>query len=282
MTQFSNKKSLGQNFLTDESIAKKIVESANISKTDNVLEIGPGKGILTEYLAGSNARILAIEIDQRLIESLKKNFENIEIIEGDILKINIPELIEENNFQNYKVVANLPYYITSKIIRLFLETKYPPSEMIFMVQKEVGERIVAQDEKESILSISVKFYADPEILFEVPRENFEPVPKVDSVVIKIKRKNKIPDVDIKKFFSLVKAGFSAKRKMLNNNLINLGYSKTELLEILKKAGLEPTVRAEKLKVKDWVKLHDMIQSAYEIYVAVGNHSCFLSVINNDT
>jgi len=260
MTQFSNKKSLGQNFLTDESIAKKIVESANISKTDNVLEIGPGKGILTEYLAGSNARILAIEIDQRLIESLKKNFENIEIIEGDILKINIPELIEENNFQNYKVVANLPYYITSKIIRLFLETKYPPSEMIFMVQKEVGERIIAQDEKESILSISVKFYADPEILFEVPRENFEPVPKVDSVVIKIKRKNKIPDVDIKKFFSLVKAGFSAKRKMLNNNLINLGYSKTELLEILKKAGLEPTVRAEKLRVVDWVKIFDNFEA----------------------
>ena len=109
-------------------------------------------------------------------------------------------MIEENNFQNYKVVANLPYYITSKIIRLFLETKYPPAEMILMVQKEVGERIVALDGKESILSISVKFYADPEILFEVPRENFEPAPEVDSVVIRIKRKKNIPNVDISKFF----------------------------------------------------------------------------------
>jgi 16S rRNA (adenine1518-N6/adenine1519-N6)-dimethyltransferase len=248
---------LGQNFLTDQSIARQIIKSANLSSSDNVLEIGPGKGVLTKYLADSGARALAIEIDQRLIELLQKQFENIEIINGDILKINLPRLIEENNFQNYKVVANLPYYITSKILRLFLETKYPPREMILMVQKEVGERIVAQDEKESILSISVKFYADPEILFEVGKDNFEPVPKVDSAVIRIKKKKNIPEIDTQKFFSLVKTGFSAKRKMLINNLANLGHPRAELLDILKKAGLEPTVRAEKLSVEDWVKLYQI-------------------------
>jgi 16S rRNA (adenine1518-N6/adenine1519-N6)-dimethyltransferase len=258
MTKFSNKKSLGQNFLTNGLIAQRIVASANLSENDNVLEIGPGKGILTKYLVDSDARILAVEIDQRLIESLQKQFENIEIINEDILTINLPLLIEENNFQNYKVVANLPYYITSKIIRLFLETKYLPREMILMVQKEVGERIVAQDAKESILSISVKFYADPEILFEVGKENFDPVPKVDSAVIRIKRKRNPSKADTSEFFTLVRAGFSAKRKMLINNLSNLGHPKAELLEILKKAGLEPTIRAEKLKVEDWEKLYQIL------------------------
>lgn len=251
---------LGQNFLTDENIARQIVESANLSSTDNVLEIGPGKGILTEYLEKRAGKVLAIEIDQRLIESLQKQFKNIEIINGDILKINLPRLIKENNFQNYKIVANLPYYITSKIIRLFLETKYPPAEMILMVQKEVGERIVAQDGKESILSISVKFYAEPEILFEVGKENFDPVPEVDSAVIRIKRKENIPNIDINKFFSLVKAGFSAKRKMLVNNLANsLHLSKETASAALKKAGLEPAVRAEKLNVEDWIKLSAVIK-----------------------
>ncbi|MCX6766705.1 MAG: 16S rRNA (adenine(1518)-N(6)/adenine(1519)-N(6))-dimethyltransferase RsmA [Candidatus Moranbacteria bacterium] len=259
MTKFSNKKSLGQNFLTNENIARQIVMSANLTSSNNVIEIGPGEGILTKHLAGSGAHVLAIEIDQRLIESLKKNFENIEIIEGDILKIDLPRLIEGNNFENYKVVANLPYYITSKIIRLLLETKYPPSGMILMVQKEVGERIIALDGKESLLSISVKFYADPEILFEVPRENFDPTPEVDSVVIKIKRKNNPPEADASEFFRLVRAGFSAKRKMLVNNLADLGHPKAELLDILKKAGLESTIRAEKLSVEDWVKLCNNFQ-----------------------
>jgi 16S rRNA (adenine1518-N6/adenine1519-N6)-dimethyltransferase len=264
---------LGQNFLTNESIAKKIVDSADLSKTDNVLEIGPGKGVLTKYLAEKAGEILAVEIDKNLAILLKtklilsnkscrnkcdneKNYKNIEVIEGDILKINLPRLIGENNFEDYKVVANLPYYITSKIIRLFLETKYPPSVMILMVQKEVGERIIARGGKESILSISVKFYADPEILCEVPRENFVPVPEVDSVVIRLKRKEKIPEADIKNFFSLVRGGFSAKRKMLANNLsAGLSVSKEAVLETLKKAGLKPTVRAEKLSVEDWVKLY---------------------------
>jgi 16S rRNA (adenine1518-N6/adenine1519-N6)-dimethyltransferase len=280
---------LGQNFLTDESIAERIAKSANLAGK-NVLEIGPGKGMLTGYLAKHAGKILAVEIDRNLAAALPsviasaakqsrlepENTElprtrslsasgglprndRIKIITGDILKINLPRLIEENNFQDYKVVANLPYYITSKIIRLFLETKYPPREMVLMVQKEVGERIVALDGKESLLSISVKFYAAPEILFEVTKENFDPAPEVDSVVIKISRKNRVPEVDMRNFFSLVHAGFSAKRKMLANNLSS-GFKipKSDIPEILKKAGLNPAVRAEKLSMEDWLMLYEIL------------------------
>ena len=168
---------MAKTFSPDEDIAKKIAESANI-KGANILEIGPGKGILTKYLARNAGQVLAIEIDREVCKICYSNIyklglaNKVKFIEGDILKINLPKLIEENNFKNYKVVANLPYYITSKIIRLLLETQYPPREMILMVQKEVAERIVALDGKESILSISVKFYAEPEILFEVGQEKF--------------------------------------------------------------------------------------------------------------
>jgi len=220
-----------------------------------------------------------VEIERGLVKSLDSRFrspscsygeaggnDSVKITAGDILKINLPRLIEDNAFQNYKVVANLPYYITSKIIRLLLETKYPPTEMILMVQKEVGERIVALDGKESILSISVKFYARPEVLFEVSRENFDPAPEVDSAVIRIERKparnashsdaggENIPEAGIADFFSLVRAGFSSKRKMLINNLSAFA-PRAKLSELIKKAGLEPTIRAEKLSVEDWIRLY---------------------------
>jgi len=205
-----------------------------------------------------------VEIDRRLLESLQNNFKNTAIIEGDVLNIDLPRLLEENNFENYKVVANLPYYITSKIIRLFLETKYPPAEMILMIQKEVGERIVALDGKESLLSISVKFYAKPEILFEVPRENFEPAPKVDSVVVRITRKKNPPKADASEFFSLVRAGFSAKRKMLANNLSSSFHlPKKTISEAIKRASLDPTTRAEKLSVNDWIKLYKTMRLEQE-------------------
>jgi 16S rRNA (adenine1518-N6/adenine1519-N6)-dimethyltransferase len=271
---------LGQNFLVDQQIAKNIIKSANLSPLDNVLEIGPGKGILTKYLAQAAGKVLAVEIDKKLADALSVAIarskatklsrpmpektgmpcctrnDKVKIIKGDILKINLPQLIEENHFQNYKVVANLPYYITAKTIRLLLETKYPPCVMILMVQKEVGERIVAREGKESLLSISVKFYAEPEILFFVPREKFSPVPEVDSVVIRIKRKEKIPPVETKKFFQIVRAGFSARRKTLANNLASsFRLPKKYIFETLQKSGLETKARAERLRVEDWMKLY---------------------------
>lgn len=253
---------LGQNFLINKSIAERIIESANLSSSDNVLEIGPGKGILTKYLTRCASRVLAIEIDPHLANLLKKKFHKlcdsniIKIINEDILKINLPNLIEKNNFHNYKVIANLPYYITSPIIKLLFETKYPPQEMTLMIQKEVGERIIALDNKESVLSISVKFYAEPKISFYVSKENFKPIPEVDSVVIHLKRKGDIPKMDTKKFFSLVRLGFSSKRKTLENNLSSgLNISKTEAAKMIKKSRLEPKVRAERLKLEDWLRLY---------------------------
>lgn len=249
---------LGQNFLINEEIAEKIALSAGLPAAGNVLEIGPGRGILTKYLSQEAGRVLAVEIDKNLANSLRGKYKNATIIEENILKINLPDLIKENDFESYKVVANLPYYITSKIIRLLLETKYPPQEMILMVQKEVGERIVASDGKESLLSISVKFYARPELVFDVSRENFEPAPEVDSAVLRITKKNAAPDVNTKHFFSLVRAGFSSKRKTLANNLSSaFQIPKAEAAELIEKAHLERDVRAEKLKVEDWMKIYQL-------------------------
>jgi len=251
---------LGQNFLIDPKIAENMVKNADLSRSDNVLEIGPGRGILTKYLLKKAGKVLAVEIDKDLIASLEKELKsqkNIALSESDILKINLPQLLEKNDFKKYKVVANLPYYITSKIIRLLLETKYPPSEMVLMVQKEVGERICAPKGKESILSISVKFYADPEILFSVPRENFDPIPEVDSAVIHLTRKKNTPQADASEFFSLVRAGFCAKRKMISNNLsASFHIPKARLWEWLKSAGIEPTQRAQELTLADWIRLYE--------------------------
>ena len=284
------KKSLGQNFLKDDAVLQRIIESANLSKSDVVIEIGPGQGVLTEKLAKVCKKVIAIELDDRLIPILTEKFKNngkIEIVHDDILKINLVDLI--SNFQfpisnkiiisndtilknnpdiNYKVIANLPYYITSSIIRLFLETKYPPQEMILMVQKEVAERICAQAGKMSILAVSVQYYAKSEYLFTVPKESFEPMPKVESSVIKITRNNNQETKnkqEIKDFFKVVRVGFSAKRKTLINNLSNgLSIDKKEIEEKLNTIVFSPpktdqpragkNTRAQELGVEDWRRL----------------------------
>jgi 16S rRNA (adenine1518-N6/adenine1519-N6)-dimethyltransferase len=253
---------LGQNFLKNDAIVAKIVAAADLKPDDLVLEIGPGKGILTEELAKKAGKVVAVEIDKNLGGLLKGKFkgqQNVEIIEGDILKLDLDKLIS-----NYKVVANLPYYITSPIIRLFLESVMPPTEMILMVQKEVAERIVASAGQMSILAISVQYYADAEILFEVGKENFDPVPKVNSAIVKIAPHSSSPyqgrgikgeGGDAKTFFRIVKAGFSAKRKTLVNNLSNsLHLDKSMVEEKLKTAGLLPTVRAQELSIENWKKM----------------------------
>jgi len=275
---------LGQNFLHDEKIIKKIIQAANLQPEDFVIEIGPGEGILTEKLAEKVKRVLAIEIDATLSKFLEKRFrqqKNITIINADILKTNFVDLISNfqfpisnkipnSNDQNpksnqnikYKVVANIPYYITSPIIRLFLESETPPQEMILMVQKEVAERIVEKPGKMSILALSVQYYATAQILFSVPAKAFSPVPKVDSAVIKIIPIKKLPvrsQREAEKFFRIIRAGFSAKRKTLANNLANGFHLDKKEIEIkLNSIGLTPLTRAQELSLEDWKKLAKII------------------------
>lgn len=263
---------LGQNFLANKNIVEKIIKAADLQVRDLVLEIGPGKGILTEELVKHAGKVVTVEIDKMLSNLLLNKFSNkkVEIINEDILKIsNFQSLISNKipNYKNtkykilstrYKVVANIPYYITAPIIRKFLESDYPPSEMILMVQKEVAERIVAKPGQMSILAISVQYYAEPKVLFEVPRGNFDPVPEVDSAVIRITRNKKQETrnkEEVNNFFRVVRAGFCAKRKTLINNLANSFHlDKKEVEGKVISAGLKTNTRAQELSIADWEKL----------------------------
>jgi len=291
------KKSLGQNFLKDTTVLEKIIKAADLKADDFVIEVGPGQGTLTKELIKHAGKIVAIEIDKSLAEQLKikyKTNKKIEILYGDILKINLPELIirhseirqsgvknllnnttsssgrkilrpadrrPQDDGTDYKVVANIPYYITSPIIQLFLETEFPPKEMILMVQKEVAERICSKPGNMSILAVSVQYYAKPELLFYVPRTAFWPAPEVDSAVIKIEviSKNKeVSSEERKRFFRVVKAGFCAKRKVLSNNLSSSFHISKQEAEIkIKKAGIDPSSRAQELSIDDWKKMEKL-------------------------
>ncbi|MBZ9569546.1 ribosomal RNA small subunit methyltransferase A [Patescibacteria group bacterium] len=250
-------KRLGQNFLIDKSVLQKIIESANLHSKDIVLEIGPGVGILTQEITKRVKKVITIEKDQKMVEILKetlKDFKNIEIIQEDVLKSNIQNLI--SNIQ-YKIVANLPYYIVSPVIRKFLELpEARPLEMVLMVQKEVAQRICARPPKMSILAVSVQFYAKPEIISFVSKKSFWPQPKVDSGIVKITPKTTLQRTGLcKLFFKIVKAGFSHPRKQIVNNLSKmLKLNKEKIRKWLLKNGIEPIQRAETLTVKDWLKL----------------------------
>lgn len=273
---------LGQNFLKNKDVVRKIVDAANLSAEDVILEVGPGKGVLTEELAKIAGKVVAVEIDKNLVKILRDKFkgnEKVEIAEGDILKNNVVDLIstfplpdseaesacsqrekglekEEELDTKYKLIANIPYYITSPIIRFFLENKFPPKEMILMVQKEVAERIVAKPGQHSILSLSVQYYAKPELLFYVSKNDFDPVPEVDSAVIRITpNAERIERKEIDNFFRIVRAGFCAKRKTLANNLANSFHlDKKEVEEKLKISGIPGITRAQELSKEDWKKL----------------------------
>jgi 16S rRNA (adenine1518-N6/adenine1519-N6)-dimethyltransferase len=250
---------LGQNFLNDPAIVEKIVRLANISPDDFVLEVGPGNGILTEELLKQAKKIICVEVDKKLAPTLEEKFKNqttFNLVVADILKTDLCSL---TNNQPYRVIANIPYYITSKIIRLFLETPCQPKELILMIQKEVAERIVARPGEMSILSNSVQYYAQAEILFLVPREKFTPPPEVDSAVIKITPKTNFDpnNPENKAFFKLVRAGFSAKRKTLLNNLSNsLRLDKQSIETTLLSLNLKATVRAQELSVENWKELQN--------------------------
>lgn len=254
------KKSYGQNFLASHDVLNKIIKTAELSAEDVVLEIGPGLGILTEELAQRAKLVLAIEKDQKLVDFLRdkfKNQKNVKIIHADILTYDFISL----NPYSYKVVANLPYNITSPVIRKFFEAENPSSLMIFMVQKEVAERICALpgNSNRGILTVMTEFYSQAEIIDFISRDNFWPIPAVDSAIIKIKVKNSYKQTTVT-FFKLVKAGFSAKRRQIHNSLAgSLRLPKSDVLTILKEADIDSDLRAEDLKLSDWLNLYDKIK-----------------------
>lgn len=257
-------RSKGQNFLINERIYDEIVSTAELSEADTVIEIGPGLGFLTFKIAQKVKRLLAVELDDQLANYLQigidaQDINNVEIINEDILKFNLDANIDPKS--KYKIVANLPYNISSIFLRLFLSGKHKPETMVLMLQKEVCERIVATPPEMSLLALSVQYYAEAEIIREVKAGNFWPEPKVDSALIKltIKKEARLQGKDQaaedKLFFRLAKMGFSAKRKMLKNNLAGgLKIEQKIILDILTKNKFNPLLRAEDLKLEDWLKL----------------------------
>lgn len=254
-------KGLGQNFLINQKVLEKIIESSNIESSDIILEVGPGLGILTRALAEKCKRVVAIEKDQTMVEILAettKEFKNVKVFNEDILELD-PSNKKYNLGAQYKIVANIPYYLTSPLIRKFLESNHQPKEMVLMLQKEVAQRICSKVPNMSLLAVSVQFYADAKIVSPVPRSCFWPAPKVDSAIIKIvpnKKYNLSPEL----FFRVVKAGFSHPRKQLVNNLTTLKdlngvkLTKDKISDLLLKNNLKPNQRSETLTISDWVNL----------------------------
>lgn len=251
-------KRLGQSFLVNREILKKIIKTANPQSNDIILEIGPGIGVLTQELAKKVKKVIAIEKDPKMIEILKetlRDFKNIKIIQGDILKIKNGSIMKW--LDGYKVVANLPYYIVSPVIRKFLESEYQSEEMVLMVQKEVAQRIVARPPKMNLLAVSVQFYSKPEIITFVSKKSFWPSPKVGGAIIKIiPRKSALLSAPISdQFFRIIKAGFSQPRKQVANNLSKgLKLNKEEVKSWLLKNKILPSQRAETLTIENWIKL----------------------------
>jgi 16S rRNA (adenine1518-N6/adenine1519-N6)-dimethyltransferase len=257
------KKSLGQNFLIDSGVLRKIVEAADLSPRDIVIEVGPGLGVLTAELAKRAGHVIAVELDDNLAVLLKKNLAsafNLAVVHEDILKITPSALLASAGLasgQSYKVVANLPYYITSAVLRHFLEADARPFEMVVMLQKEVAKAITAAPGAMSLLSVAVQFYGEARIVSNVSAHSFYPAPKVDSAILKIRLYPKLPITldQSDSFFRLVRAGFCANRKQLVNSLSQgLVVTKEEVRPLLEKAGIEHTRRAETLAIAEWVNL----------------------------
>jgi len=258
------RKSLGQHFLIDEAVLSTIIEAAELSPKDVVVEVGPGLGILTVELARLAGKVIAVELDTELASLLQRRLallSNLRVVNADILKVKLVQLLGGKN--NYKVVANLPYYITSPVLRYFVEAAPKPSLMVMMVQKEVGEAIVARPGNMSILAVSLQLYSRVRIIAPVPAQSFYPQPKVDSVVLRF---DMLPEPavkvgDIKRFFEVVKSGFSSPRKQLHNSLAHgLGMKPAEIIPLLKQVDIDPERRAETLTLEEWSKLHEVMES----------------------
>ena len=264
---FKFTKSLGQNFLIDDNIVDKIVAGAGIGPSDKIIEVGPGIGTLTREMASRAGTLMAVEIDKNLIPILTDtlgDFENVKIVNEDIIKADIRGLIDENlDGGPVKLVANLPYYITTPIIMRFLEEDINVTDIVVMVQKEVAERMNAQPGGKDFgaLSVAVQFYCDTEIVAKVPRHLFVPQPNVDSIVIALRvrpeRKYKVDSEDL--FFKVVKAAFGQRRKTLLNSIASMGnLSKDMVKEALEEAGIDPKRRGETLSLDEFANLSNVI------------------------
>ena len=258
-------KRFGQNFLVDRDAINKIIEAADLQPDDTVLEIGPGLGVLTQELAKKAKKVIAIEKDRNMVEILKetlKGYKNVEIVQGDILKIFNFQFSIFNKFSisDYKIVGNLPFYLTAPVIRQFLELadvgRPQVSLMVLVVQKEVGQRICSKSPRMNLLAVSVQVYAEPKIISYISKESFWPSPDVDAAIIKITPKpQSLRTPDVRKFFAIVKAGFSQPRKQLINNLSSgLKADKAKIREWLLRNDIQPSRRAETLNIEDWIKL----------------------------
>lgn len=253
---------MGQNFLRNASILKSIVEMAEISASDTVLEVGAGTGLLTEKLAETGAKIIAVEKDRNLVPVLQtkfKNQKNVTMIEGDILRFDL-NLIKVEPWK-YKVVGNIPYYLTSQLLRRVLSEWPSPKLILFMVQKEVAQRIVAKPSKMSLLALSVRFYADAKILKYISKGNFRPVPKVDSALIKMTPKDQGPTEkeQVEKIMKLARLAFNGKRKQLLNSLsAGLSLPRAALGKKLQEAGIDEKRRPESLTLNEWRKLSQIL------------------------
>jgi len=270
------RKGLGQHFLIDEEVLKVITSAAGLTATDVIMEVGPGLGILTKELARQVGWVVAIELDSKLAVALEQtlsSFDNVSIINKDILQIDPAALLQEQKTRfpqaisspfSYKVVANLPYYITSPVLRHFVEAPVKPQIMVLMVQKEVAEAIVAEPGQMSVLSISVQFYGEPRIISYVPAQCFYPAPEVDSAILRIDLYSQpvVAVTDERGFFDLVQAGFSASRKQIVNSLAQgLELPKAEILSLLGKSRIVPQRRAETLTLDEWAKLWQVFTQA---------------------
>ena len=263
---FSVLKKYGQNFLIDGEVLEAITEASEIEKEDVVLEIGPGIGALTEFLAKAAGKVIAVEIDDKLIPILRDGlslYENVEIIHSDIMEVDLPELLKEYEGRKIKVVANLPYYITTPVIMMLLTGDVKFSSIFLMVQKEVAERLVAEPgtSQYGAVTLAASYYADCNIVGTVPPSCFFPRPGVDSALIKLDcyEKKPIEVKDEKHMFSLIRASFNQRRKTLANGIKNFSgfdYSSDEIKTALEKCELKPDIRGEKLSLTDFAKLSD--------------------------
>jgi len=269
---FNFSKALGQNFLIDGNIVRKISIAAGVDKNTNVLEIGPGVGTLTEELALNAKRVVAVELDERLkpiLEETLSGFDNVKVIFSDVLKLDLKEIIEtEFNGERISVVANLPYYVTTPILEMLFENDLPIDLITVMVQKEVALRMTAKPGSKdySSLSVFIRFYSEPKIEFKVPNTVFMPKPKVDSAVVKMEL-NKKYDVNRELFFKIVKAAFSKRRKTIINALSSyedLNVQKDDIRELLTLADIDENRRAEDLSIEEYLNLTKLLDMSLKL------------------